>query len=201
MDTKGHKWGRAEPEALRAPLRRKVAPTLRRTNRWFRAFSLIEVIVAVAVFAGTVTVVLALLPALTGRGIEAADRLVAARLPGALQAELARVAAPGFDALAAQAPVMGTPLENGLAFVATRGGARLQVRDYLPQANGRIPREEQYFLIECWRFADGPLRFQDSQSALALAVRVTWPYRLPGTNTPTPPESRHELMFTVGVNR
>ena len=103
--------------------------------------------------------------------------------------------------LVAEAPVMGMPPVNGLAFVATRGGERLHARDYLPLASGRIPEDEHYFLIECWRFPDGPLRYQDSQSALALVVRVSWPYRIPGANEPTPVESRHELMFTVGVNR
>jgi len=167
-----------------------------------RAFSLIEVIVAVAVFAISITVILALLPALTGRGIETADRLIAARLPDALQAELVRLAASGFDALAGQAPVMSTPLnDHGLAFVATRDGARLHSAEYLLPATGRIEEAEQYFLVECWRFPDGPLQFDASQSSLTLAVRVSWPYRLPGSSTPTSPESRHEVMFTAGVNR
>jgi prepilin-type N-terminal cleavage/methylation domain-containing protein len=167
----------------------------------FGGFSLIEVIVAVAVFAVSITVILALLPALTGREIETADRLVAARLPGALQAELARLAAPGFDALAARTPVMGTPLDNGLTLVATRDGSRLESLDYLPPVNGGIGAGAQYFVIECWRFADGPLRFDAPQSALALSVRVSWPYRLPGAPAPTPVDSRHELMFTVALNR
>src|SRR5688572_10829598 len=73
------------------------------------AFSLIEVIMAVAVFAVSITVILALLPGLTGRGVETGDRLVATRLPAALQAELARLAIPDFDALAGQVPVMSAP--------------------------------------------------------------------------------------------
>ena len=179
----------------------KAPSTLLKTNRLIRAFSLIEVIVAVAVFAGAVTIILALLPALTGRGIETADRLVATRLPDALRVELARLAASDFEALAAQAPVMGTPLDNGLAFVATREGTLLHSRDYRPPVTGRIEIEGQYFLIECWRFPDAPLRFESPQSSLALAVRVSWPYRLPGASAPTSVDSRQELMFTVGVNR
>ena len=166
-----------------------------------RAFSLIEVIVAVALFAGAVSVILALLPALTRRGTETADRLVAQRLPDALRPELQRLAVSGFDALAAQAPIMGMPPVNGLAFVAPRDGARLHSRDYLPPANGRIAENDAYFLIECWQFPDGPLRFDPAQSALALAVRVSWPYRQPGSTAPTAAEQRHELMFTMGVNR
>jgi prepilin-type N-terminal cleavage/methylation domain-containing protein len=196
MDTKGDQGETGDPEARCTRSGRKAPPAVGN-----RAFSLIEVIVAVAVFATAVTVILALLPALTGRGIETSDRLVAARLPDALQAELARLAASGFDALAAQAPALGTPPVNGLAFVASREGARLHARDYLSPTSGRLPEAEQYFLIECWRFPDGPLRYQDSHSALAMAVRVSWPYRTSGASAPTSPESRHELMFTVGVNR
>lgn len=166
-----------------------------------RAFSLIEVIVAVAVFAGAVTVVLALLPGLTRRGTETADRLVAQQLPAALQTELRRLSSAGFDALAAQAPLMGMPPEGGLAFVAARNGARLHARDYRPPAGARIAEDEQYFLVECWRFGDGPLAYDPAQSALALAVRVSWPYRQPGSTAPTPSESRHEFLFTAGINR
>ena len=165
------------------------------------AFSLIEVIIAVALFATSIVVILALLPGLSARGTEASDRQVAQQLPDSLQVELRRLAAQGFDALASQAPPMGMPPQNGLAFVATRNGARLHARDYLPLAHGRIAEVDQYYLVECWRFGDGPLQFDAAQSALALVVRVSWPYRQPGDLAPTALESRHEFMFTVGVNR
>lgn len=166
-----------------------------------RAFSLIEVIVAVALFAGTVAVILALLPGLVRRGTENEDRLVAQQLAEPLRVELKRLAAGGFDALAGRAPVMGQPPVNGLAFVATREGSRLHSRDYLPPETGRIAEGEQYFLVECWRFSDAPLAFDAAQSSLALAVRVSWPHRQAGTSTPTPVDARYELMFVTGVNR
>ncbi len=166
-----------------------------------RAFSLIEVIIAVALFAASVTVILALLPGLTRRSAENADRLVAQRLPDAVRVELERLALPGFDALAAQAPVMGTPPENGLALVATRDGARVQARDAQAPATGRIADGEQYFLVECWRFADGPLRYDAAQSSLALCVRVTWPYRLPGSTTSVTETARQEFTFVTTLNR
>jgi len=166
-----------------------------------RAFSLIEVIVAVALFASSVVVVLALLPALTRRGAETTDRLVAQRLPDAIQVELTRLAAPGFDVLAGRMPLMGAPPENGLAMVSTRDGSRLQALDDLPPTDGRMPEQAQYYLIECWRFPDGPLQYDVAQSAMALTVRVSWPYRQPGTTATTPADSRHELIFTVSLNR
>lgn len=166
-----------------------------------RAFSLIEVIVAVALFVASVTVILALLPALTRRGAENADRLVAQRLPDAVRVELGRLAASGFDGLAAQAPVMGAPPAEGLALVASHDGARVQSRDFLAPASGRIADRDQYFLIECWRFADGPLRYDGAQSSLALCVRVSWPYRQPGAATPTPEAARQEFTFVTSLNR
>lgn len=166
-----------------------------------RAFSLIEVIVAVALFAGTVAVILALLPGLMRRNTDNADRLVAQQLAGPLRVELQRLSARGFDALAGRVPALGQPPLNGLAFVATRDGARLQARDYLPPGLGSVADDEQYFLVECWRFPDGALAFDAAQSSLALAVRVSWPHRQPGSNAPTPAAARHELMFATGVNR
>lgn len=166
-----------------------------------RGFSLIEVIVAVALFAGTIAVILALLPGLMLRGGENADRLVAQQLATPLRVELQRLAAAGFDALAGRVPVAGRPPVNGLAFVAGRDGLRVQSRDYLPPPADRLPENGQYFLVECWRFADPPLAFDAAQSSLALVVRVSWPYRQPGTGTPAPPAARHELMFATGVNR
>ena len=101
--------------------------------------------------------------------------------------------------LANQAPLIGS--SGGLAFVATRDVARLHCRDYRPPAAGKISETEQYFLVECWRFADEPLRFDPAKHFLALAVRVSWPYRLPGSTSPTAATARTQVMFTVSLNR
>lgn len=165
-------------------------------------FSLVEVIIAVGLFAASVTVVIALLPALTRQGAVTQDTLAAQRLPDALQVELARLAAAGgFDDLASQVPEMGSPLGSGLALVATRETARLHSRDYLPPATGPIPEGKQYFLIECWRFPDEPLRYDAAKHSLALAVRVAWPYRLPSFPAPTAESARRHVMFTVAIRR
>lgn len=165
------------------------------------AFSLIEVIIAVGLFAASVSVIIALLPALARQGGAAADALAAQRLPDALQGELARLHAAGFESLADQNPIMNGPLTGGLAFVADREAARLHSRDYLPPVAGLLPEGEQYFLVECWRFPDEPLRFDVQKGSLALAVRVSWPYRLPGSSTATEISARTQFMFTVALNR
>lgn len=166
-----------------------------------RAFSLVEVIIAVGLFAASVTAVIALLPAVTRQGAVTTDTLAAQRLPDALKVELSRLAASGFDALAGQVPVMTQPLGVGLAFAATRDGARLHSLDYLPPMAGRIPEAEQYFLVECGRFPEEPLRYDTPKHSLALAVRVSWPYRVPGSPGPTAESSRAQVAFTVSLTR
>src|SRR6478735_1425880 len=140
-----------------------------------RSFSLLEVIIAVAVFAVSVSAILALLLPLSRLGAQSADRLTAQRLPDALKVELRRLSSGGFDVLAAEVPTMDAPLTHGLAFVAVRDGSWLHSRDYLPPASDRIADEDRYFLVECWRFPDGALRYEAGQASLALVVRVSWP--------------------------
>lgn len=155
-----------------------------------RAFSLIEVVIAIALFASTVTVILALLPGLSRQGVETADRLAAQRLPDAIRAELARSASADFDSFAGSVPVMGTPLAGGYALVATRNGARVGSRDA-----GSVAEDERYYSVECWRFPDAPLRYSSGDHSLALLVRVSWPYPALATGTPA------EFMFVTAINR
>ena len=170
-------------------------------NRSITAFSLVEVIIAAGLFAASVTVVLSLLPSLARQSSASVDSLAAQRLPDALKTELQRLGAAGFDALAGQVPVMNGPLTDGLAFAADREAMRLHSLTYLPPVAEQLPEGEHYFLVECWRFSDEPLRFDSSKAFLALAVRVSWPHRLPGATAPVPAESRHELVFTLALNR
>jgi hypothetical protein len=180
----------------RGPLPRR-SPASRNAG----GFSLVEVIIAIGLFASAVTVVIALLPAVTRQGAVTTDTMAAQRLPDALKVELSRLAVSGFDALAGQVPVMTQPLGRGLAFVATRDAARLHALDYLPPAVDRIPEPEQYFLVECGRFAEEPLHFDVPKHSLALGVRVSWPYRLPGSLAPTTENSRSQVAFTVSLTR
>jgi len=166
-----------------------------RASASVRSFSLIEVIIAVAVFAVSVSAILALLLPLSRLGAQSADRLTGQRLPDALKVELQRLSSGGFDALVAEVPAMGEPLANGLAFVATRDGSQLHSRDYHPPPADRIADEDRYFLVECWRFPDGALRYEAGQTSLALAVRVSWPAGGSAAR------EQHELMFAMSLNR
>lgn len=164
-------------------------------------FSLLEVIIAAGLFAVSVTAVLALLPALARQGGEAADSLAAQRLPDALHAEFTRLSGTGFDAFAAQLPVMSGPPGNGLKFVADREAARLHSLEYQPPVSGHLAEDEQFFLVECWRFPDGPLSFAPGKGVLAALVRVSWPYRVPGASAPVSAGARQEILFTLAINR
>lgn len=164
-----------------------------------RGFTLLEVIIAVGLFATSVVVVISLLPGLTRQSTITTDTLAALRLPDALHVELVRLATPDYDTLAAQIPLMNPSSEAGFALVATRDAARLHSQDYLPPTSTVIPDDEQYFLVECWRFADEPLRYTGRNDCLTLAVQVTWPYRLPGAPSPVPEAARTHIMFTVAL--
>lgn len=164
------------------------------------AFSLVEVVIAVGVFATAVAVTLSILPAMTRQMADAGDALVAQRIAGNLQVELQRLAASGFDALAAQPPVMAAPLVGGMEFVATRDGLPLHSATYLPPANP-IAQSDQYFLIEVWQFNQAPLAYVATSAVLPLYVRVSWPYQNLGSAAPTALSDRRQLTFTISINR
>lgn len=169
-------------------------------------FTLMEVLLAVAILAGAVLVVLGLLPGLARQNMASATRLEAQRLPSALAIELRRVAAADFEALAARVPVMAAPLRAGFPLVASRSDPRVMTRDYLlPLAAERLATDQHYFLLECWRFPNEPLRYETGAPGMAVWVRVSWPYRLPGGNsgsfTATDHAERQEFAFTVFLSR
>ncbi len=160
------------------------------------AFSLLEVVIAVALFAGSAAVVLALLPGLTRQAADTSDRLTAQRLADAVRVEMTRLAAPGLDSLAAKIPIMGDPATVGYPLVATRRGVGVQARDE-PPSSGQIATADRYFLIECWRFPDAPLRYENGQPMLALCVRVSWPY---DEAVASPAANAGEFSVVVSLN-
>jgi hypothetical protein len=156
------------------------------------AFSLVEVIIAVSLFAGAVTVIIALTGALLRQSADTAGMMTAQTLPESIKVELSRLAAAGF---------MATPLDDGFALVASRDGTRVQSLAWLLPAIGRIPSAEQYYLIECWRFPSEPLSFEAQKAFLALHVRVSWPYRIPGATGEVALADRNQVSFAVSLNR
>ena len=167
---------------------------------FFRAFSLLEVVIAVGIFATAVVTLLALLPATLRESADSLDTQIALRLPGAIETELRRqVATQGFDALAARIPIMNASPDHGELLVATHQGD--DVRRLLV---GESPVRDQYFLIELQRFGSGSLAYDPAGAVLALNVRVSWPYRRltpEGLAPALPAAERQHLSFTLALNR
>lgn len=162
-----------------------------------RAFSLVEVVIAAGVFAGGVAVVLALLPSLMKQSAESADLRVAQRLPDTVRVALqTEVAKRGFDALAMAIPTVSAPLQHGFALVARRDGT-----DICPLASADIPAEGRYFVIEARKFDEPPLAHQPGAAMLAIFVRVSWPYRIPGAAGPIAESKRSEFTFVLAAHR
>lgn len=169
--------------------------------RKVRGFSLVEVIIAAAIFAGSVAVVIALMAGMARQGAETVETLAARRLPDAVKVELTRLASAGFDRLAAELPLVGTPRDEGFALVASQDTAEVQSLSFLPPASGPLPSSGQFFLVECWRFSLEPLRWDPAKAFLAIHVRVSWPYRLPGGTHPVPLSDRNQFRFSLCLNR
>lgn len=157
---------------------------------------------AVGIFALAVTVILALLPALARQSSDSDDMLAALRLPDPVRFELQRMAAVGgFDALAGQAITMASPLPDSLVLAAAHDATRVQALTYQPPPVAGLAEEEQFFLIEVWRFDQGALAFDPGGALLALHVRVSWPYRVPGSNTAIALAERKQVTFNLALNR
>lgn len=162
-----------------------------------RGFSLVEVIIAIAVVSTAVLIALSLLPILTRQTRESTDLQTVQRLTDLITLEMRRRSTgAGFDAFAAAIPVMAAPLMNGHAFVVSSDGGKIA-----SESESEIANDDQRFLVEMWRFAEPPLRFDPNASVLAAYVRVSWPYRIPGSETPTAAKNRSTFAFTIAINR
>lgn len=166
-------------------------------------FSLFEVVIAVGIFTAAITVMIGLLPSLTRQSAASIETQNAVRLPDAVRSELERLAtAVGIDALAARASTLVSPVPETLALVATRDASGVQSFDYQPPPVDEIIRvDDQYFLVEIWKFADSPLKFESDGASLLLHVRVSWPYHLPNSAIVTSLASREQFTFNLALRR
>jgi type II secretory pathway pseudopilin PulG len=165
------------------------------------AFSLVEVVIAVGVFAIAITGILAVLPAITRNAADSAESFTAQGLTDAVESELTRLSAKAFDSLANAVPVMSTPLDHGLELVAAHDGEHVQSLSLFAPTTVRLGPDDQFFLIESWRFNESPLAYAPTGTVLPLFVRVSWPYRLPGVARPVPLSDRSQFTFTLAISR
>ncbi|OHE86599.1 MAG: hypothetical protein A3G75_11990 [Verrucomicrobia bacterium RIFCSPLOWO2_12_FULL_64_8] len=150
-----------------------------------RAFTLVEVIVAVGVFAVAVTAALGLLSSQSRRASDLDDAQTAARLGTGIQQELERLkTAIGIEGLAAVIPPAESDAPMQLA--APRDGHRVLRCDGAaaaadrPLNDGLLPGiawRDRFFLAEISQQLDLP--FAAAAGYLAVTARISWPHRLP----------------------
>ncbi|MFP6901003.1 MAG: prepilin-type N-terminal cleavage/methylation domain-containing protein [Opitutales bacterium] len=138
-----------------------------------KGFTLLEVIIALAIFGFVVTGLLAFLPwAIEGKG-NIKDFNTACVMSDAIHVELERM---GFNAVEEATDPDGI----GLSLVARRNGLHVRYEDETCD----VPLDERYFLIRCLQFPAGNrLAHDPSNGWLALQVDVQWPYKVSGGET------------------
>jgi prepilin-type N-terminal cleavage/methylation domain-containing protein len=133
-------------------------------------FTLLEIIIALAVFGFVVTGLLAFLPwAIEGKA-NIKDFNTACAMPDAIQIELEHL---GFNDIE-QAT---RPDGSGLYLVARRDG--VEVRYEMDLDPAEIAAGDRYFLIHCIQFpSSNRLAHDPSNGWLALQVDIQWPYKV-----------------------
>lgn len=156
-------------------------------------FSLIEVVLAVGIFATVIVSVIGLLGPTVQSVREVIDSTVAARLADGVDAELRRV---GFAGV-----VTATAGNAIIPLVATVDGSRI-VREAdagnAPTATPPgIPIDDRYYLVEVRR-AVSPT-YNAGDASIVLTIRVSWPYQQPGSATPVAATDRSLFIFNTAI--
>jgi len=126
-----------------------------------QGFSLVEVIIAIAVAGAALAVILALLSGLLRATADAADHQTALQLAGAIEVRLCEE----------MGGVFSGGLQAGRVLVADKAGTNL--RSEL-ESDATFP--PAYFYIAVAPFTQPPLAYQAGRGVLPLRVRVSWPY-------------------------
>ena len=167
-------------------------------------FSLVEVILAIGVFALTIVAVIGLLGPIAQQVRDLQDTKVANSLPGPIREELNRIGFEYFVTVASD----GTSLKNVFPTVlfGTMDGSRVIGYTALDgtvitrdgNAPPGIPGDERYFLIEVTA-ATGNLKYNDGDAHVAFQVDISWPYRLPDGSEVEAEDRRSFEYFTAIV--
>lgn len=157
-----------------------------------KGFSLIEVVIAIAVVAGGLTVMLALLPSMVRNSSDAADTHVALRLPDAVHVALKQEMRGTFVTFANNIQA------SGIDFVAEKDGTNVR-----NDATNDDPVRSRYFLIEVRGFDTGNLAYSSGDAVLVMHVTVSWPYRVlsgGGLLPAVEAKDRQSITFNLALN-
>lgn len=158
-----------------------------------QAFSLIEVVVAVAIFSTAIIAILGLMGSLTQSTREVLDSAVAARLADVVDRELKS------GLTFAQLTAATADPENPLILYATQDGARVVLHENrgndpdptIGNPPGLVPRD-RYFVLFVAQL-DEPQSSPDYNFA-ALVIRAEWPY-LQDQNPPSSDVARTGFAY------
>ena len=156
-----------------------------------RAFSLVEVVVAIGIVAVSLVAILGLLAATTHSAAGLGDAQGGASLGGSIQCELDRLEDHlGLPGLAGVVPPGGSTAP--LRLVGMRDGLCVRCADALDPVANRplndpaipgIARRDRYYLIELTRLPEWETA--TDSGFVAICARCSWPYELPiGPATP-----------------
>jgi len=151
-------------------------------------FSLVEVIIAIAVAGGALAVVLALLSGLLRATGDAADHQTALQLAGAIELRL-------YEELGGAFP---GGLQTGRILVADKEGTALR-GELGSDATFPPGPPSAYFHIAVMPFTQPPLAYQAGRGVLPLRVRISWPYAaiLSAAGNPSAPANTQSVEFVV----
>lgn len=176
-----------------------------------RAFTLVEVIVALGVLAVFLPVMLALFGRLARSSGEAGDAGNAAGMAAGVQDELDRLQGVlGWEGLATTLPPAGSAAP--LRLVGTRDGLRVRRGDGTAADADRPPDDatlpgialrDRFFLAELTQSPDLP--YVAGAGFLAVNVRITWPHRVPtgpaaaDASMEVPRDRRHWMIVSMAL--
>jgi hypothetical protein len=148
-------------------------------------FSLIEVLIAIGIFAFSIVAVVAMLGATSVATSEAIESSTAARIADGVRAELNQYNPGQLDGLTNNPndPLILYATRDGERVRLGRavGGGQIPANASLDPAGGNLPgiaQRDRFFEIEVVQLDDN-LRYDTSKSFIGLSVKVKWPHQLP----------------------
>lgn len=180
------------------------------------AFSLIEVVIAIGIFSGSILAIIAMLGAISQSTTEVLDAGVSARLADGVRAELQALPISGgganLDAIIPVSPTTDSPLR----LYANKDGSRIlrgepegsSPADNHPETGDPpgIADPDRYYLVEVRRLGDSLTYNSNDAGFMALSVKVYWPYQVRtgpnDTDLAVVEDHRRSMaMFNVAVRR
>lgn len=148
------------------------------------AFSLVEVVIALGIFATGVIVIIALISSSASRSRESMDSKVAYGMAERIRSEVISNAGTALPTLSS-----GTPLQ----LVGSRDGDDVRV----DTNDGR----DAYFLIEVAPATATELLRDPSRGTIGAEINVAWPYRPPGAATASNTTARNSVHYQLLIRR